>query len=76
MSFSFEDKLAAVEHEIALRCWWQEESKGVRPFKPENAFRHIEVLEAVAADYRRAIERRKEPVNADHLRQLRQETDA
>jgi hypothetical protein len=75
MSFSFETKLAAVEHELALRQWWLVENRSMKALKPEAAFRQIEVLEAIATDYRRAIARRPEPVNAaDNLRQLRQAT--
>lgn len=74
MSFSFEDKLAAVEHELVVRQWWIKGSLDVKPFKPDAAFRHINVLEEIAADYRRAIERRAG--HADHLRQLRATSDA
>ena len=75
MSYSFEDKLAAIEHELSLRQWWLAESLSTKAYKADAAFRHIAVLEAVAADYKRAIARR-EPVNADHLRQLRTAADA
>jgi hypothetical protein len=75
MSFSFEDKLAAIEHELALRQWWQNDSHGVKAFKVEASFHHIQVLEAIARDYRGAVARRKEPVNVGHLRVVRSETD-
>ena len=76
MSYSFEDKLAAIEHDLSLRQWWLVASQGVKAYKPADQFRHIAVLEEIALDYRRAIARRSEPVNADHLRVVRTETDA
>jgi len=75
MSYSFEDKLAAVEHELIVRQWWIKGSLAVKPFKPDAQFRHVEVLEEIATDYRRAIARRAGHAT-DHVRQLRQETDA
>jgi len=73
MSYSFEDKLAAVQHELAVRQWWQKASADEKAFKPEAAFRHIEVLEEIATDYRRAIDRRS---NVSHLRVVRPSSDA
>ena len=76
MSYSFEEKLRAVEHDLALRRWWLVESLSVKAYRPEQQFKHVEVLEAIAQDYRRAIARRNEPVNADNLCVVRAKTDA
>ena len=71
MSYSFEAKLAAIEHDLSLRQWWLVASQGVKAYKPDDQFRHIAVLEEIARDYRRAIARRSEPVNADNMRVVR-----
>jgi hypothetical protein len=71
--FSFRDKLLAVEHELIVRQWWVKGSLAVKPLKPDAQFRHVEVLEEIAADYRRAIARAG---HADNLRFVRPTPDA
>jgi len=69
MSYSFETKLAEVEYEIKMRRQVYPGSVAARRMSQSQADLKIAIMEEIASDYRRAIERREikrqEPTSCD-----------
>jgi hypothetical protein len=60
MPYSFETKLAEVLHEIKMRKQVYPGSVAARRMTQSQAEMKIDIMEEIAADYERAIERRME----------------
>jgi hypothetical protein len=73
MSYSFETKLAEVEYEIKMRHQVYPGSVKMGRMKEGQAEMKIAIMEAIAEDYRGAIQRRDEKVAAIKAAQLQQE---